>query len=352
VTRRRAAMFAALVMTAQSCALAWTADADAARRRQSVKVTLETTPRVAGVRVIQGRRTFTTDRNGRVRMSVRPYPAGRRSPEGLPFATPKVLSKTVRPGVVASFSRFGWDVSPRRIQVGLSLAYRVRMRFADARGDPIDPRRVQRVVVRNSLGGRAVGRGVDTFLLQGSRVGPSCRECRLHGRHGGLASKWIGYSVREVVIDGSNVVNRGEIRFYPFRTRVLPVELLFFDLEIASSDALLGTKIGSFLEVTGPDGRAMRRSLGTDGRIHLARLPRGVYRVRTDADGVGASRLVTLSRHQVVDVEVLSILDLLILGTAGSALAVALVLLRRPRLRARIARRVGRLITSISPISP
>ena len=102
--------------------------------------------------------------------------------------------------------------------------------------------------------------------------------------------------------------------------------------------------IGSRLEIVGPDGRRMHRALDADGRVQLARLPRGVYRVRTDVDGLGASRLVPLSRHQVVAVKVLSILDLAILGVSASALAIALVLVRRPRLRARI----GRLLAPIS----
>jgi hypothetical protein len=340
VTGRPAVLIATAVITAQSCAMAWAMDAGAARRRHPVVVNLRTIPNVAGIRVVQGGRTFRTDEDGRVRMSVRRFRGGRLSAEGFPFATPKVLPKTVRPGVVASFSRFGWSGSPRRIQVGLSLAYRVRVRFADPRGTPIDRRRVQRLVIKSNLGSIAVGSGVDTLQLQGSRVGP-------YGRHGGLQSKSIGYSVREVRIDGSNVVNRGEIRFYPFRTRVLPIELLFFDLDIASRDALFDNKIGSRLEIVGPDGRMRRRALDADGRVQLTRLPRGVYRVRTNVDGLGASRLITLSRHQVVEVKVLSILDLAILGVSASALAIGLVLVRRPRLRARI----GRLLGPLSPQS-
>ena len=41
----------------------------------------------------------------------------------------------------------------------------------------------------------------------------------------------------------------------------------------------------------------------------------------------------------------LSILDLAILGVSGSALAIALVLVRRPRLRARIGRLLGPIST-------
>ena len=58
-----------------------------------------------------------------------------------------------------------------------------------------------------------------------------------------------------------------------------PIELLFFDLDIASRDALFDSHIGSRLEIVGPDGRTRRRVLDADGRVQLARLPRGVYRV-------------------------------------------------------------------------
>jgi hypothetical protein len=337
VTRRRAIPIAVLLVTAQSCAMAWATDAGAARQGRRTVVTLQTIPGLAGVRIVQAGRIWRTDENGRVRMAVRRHRGGRLSAEGFPFATPRVLSKKVRPGVVASFSRFRWHGWPKRVQVGLSLSYRVRLAFADGSGEPIDPRRIERIVIKSHAGSRAIRKGVDTLQLQGSRVGP-------YGRHGGLASKSIGYSVREVVIDGSNVVNRGEVRFYPFRTRVVPIELLFFDLDIASRDALFDTRIGSRVEVIGPDGRTRRVALSAEGRVHLDRLPRGRYRVRTDATGLGASRLVTLSRHQVVEVEVFSVVDLLLLGGAGSGLAIGLVLVRRPRLRTRVARRVVRVL--------
>jgi len=331
--RGRVLLFAVLLATAQSLGAGWTAGAGAAPHRKRTVVTFQTIPSVAGVRVVQAGRTFMTDDNGQVRLRVIPYPNGRLSAEGFPFATPKVGSKAVRPGVVAHFARFGWHGAPKLIQVGLSLVYRVRVQFADARGAPIDPQRVERLVIKSNLGSRAVGHGVDTLELQGSRVGP-------YGRHGSLASKSIGYSVREVLIDGTNVVNRGEVRFYPFRTRVVPIELLFFDLDIASRDALFGSTIGSRLEIIGPGRRTMRVPLGAGGRVHLGRLPRGRYLIRSDATGLRTSRLVTLSRHQAVDVQVLSVLDLLLLGTGGAAVAIGLVLVRRPLLRARMARRL------------
>jgi hypothetical protein len=119
-----------------------------------------------------------------------------------------------------------------------------------------------------------------------------------------------------------------------------------------STDALFGNKIGSRLEIIGPDGRTIRVPLDRNGRVHLARLPRGSYRVRSDATGLGASRPVTLSRDQVVDVQVLSVIDLLLLGSGASALAIGLLLVRRPRLRARIRQRVRRGLSLRFPVSP
>jgi hypothetical protein len=319
-------------------ALGLPADADAAPRRdRAMVVTLLTVPRVAGMTVTQGARTYATDRRGRVRLRVGRLQGGRRTAEGFRFATPRVHDKVVRPGVVATFARFGRRASRTRITVGVVFHYRVLTTFSDAAGRSIPSARVDRIVMRSHLGTAIVGSGGDPLMLQGSRIAQARDSPRIgeYGPYGALRSEVIGYSVLAVVVDGSNVVNRGQIRFFPFRTPKLNIPVLFYDVTIRTVDALFGTEIGDRITIVRPDGHELVRALGRDGTVRLRRMPRGRYHVRSDTGGLGNARALTLSRPQLVEVKIVSYIDLLLLTVAGGALAAALVLIRRPRLRRR-----------------
>ena len=329
--RRRAVGAPLLLVVALAAALP--SQAQAAGRLRPVDLWVE--PALAGVKVRQDGRSYTTNRYGHVTMRVRRLPGSRRSPEGFRFARPRVLPKRLGRGVVARPGRFFLSASPARLRLGLSIFYEVRPEFIDVRGVPVDAERIRRVVYRNTLGERAVGTRDEPLELKGNWVSRS-------GPRASLRSKPLRYSVDLVDVDGSNVVNRAQVRFYPETTRIVPIKLLFFDVTIASRDALLGMHRGSAVEVRYPDGRTVRRGLDGDGRVRLARLARGDYRIRVDAAGLGTTRLVSLSRDQSIDVAVFSYVDVALACILLASAAGALLLVGRPALRRRVRARLAR----------
>lgn len=286
-------------------------------------MTLQTVPRTAGVRVRHRGRIYTTDRRGRVRLTVDVFRRARPTAGGfLPFAPPKVLTTRLRSGTVA---RFGGFFERGRL-IGLSLFTTTRLRFADLQGRELPAARVRAARLKSRTGVQVTVRGGQTARLQASRV---------VALPNGVRSKAIEYSVEAVDVNGANVVNRAQQRFVALRTRELTVPLLLYSARFTSRDALFGYSSGSAVLLTDPDGVTGRIPLRS-GRAQARGLARGEYLVRVDAAGFSFERPVSLSRDQVVELEVVSYLDLAVIFGGLAALAVGLVVVGRPGIRARV----------------
>ena len=163
---------------------------------------------------------------------------------------------------------------------------------------------------------------------------------------GGLVSKPIEWSLESVMVDGTNVVTRAQRRFDPSKVhgRML-IDLLFFRAHFKSKDALFGTPVGAAVLLTNPKGETTRYPL-KDGELTLPALPRGDYTVAVDTTGMAPPRPVALSRNQEVEMQVITRIDLaLVLGILG-AIAIGLLVDRRPELRRLPSRLVRRRRTS------
>jgi hypothetical protein len=173
-----------------------------------------------------------------------------------------------------------------------------------------------------------VKQGEDVWL-QGSRVVPFSGE---------LVSKDIDYQVERAEVDGTNVVNRAQQRFTPHKQQSLDVQLLFYSLKVVTRDALFGFPVGEGIQLRYPNGRTVRHDL-KDGTVTLPSLPRGTYNVKVVASGVSFTRPVSVSRNQEVELKVISWLDMILAALALSALAIGLLVARRPHLLRRFRRR-------------
>ena len=164
--------------------------------------------------------------------------------------------------------------SPRTVQVGLNVYERVGQSFVGLDGKPVDPKRIQQFSIR-SIQGDAF-----TFHDGQSRWIPATRVTRR--RTGGLDVVDLLYSVTEVVVDGSNVVNKSQQQFYANPNIVWPITLQLYTLHVQSTDALFGFAQGKALQLRLPNGShsdlsARRNRLGrgsfagtrhVHGRIH------------------------------------------------------------------------------------
>jgi phospholipase C len=285
-----------------------------ANAAEPVPEVIQTNPPTPGMRFAVDGVVFTADATGR----AYPPPAAIGTAHGV-----RALATPLQPGVRARFDRWygGGSVA------ALELDHRVRFRFVDLGGKPVDPGDVDSVTLLGSNGERRSFRAGTTGWLQGNRVVPES---------GGRTSTLVSYAAERVVVTGANVVHRAQQRFFPARTPEIQLRLLLFSARFEVHDALLGFPIGSAVQLRFPDGRVEHYELGSRGEVTVSALPRGDYRVSADALGISSSRPVALSGDQRVEVRVISWLDIAVVLLVLASIALGLMYARRPA-RARTA---------------
>lgn len=324
---KRAAVVALL---AAGTALAAAAPAPAARAKRaptpSYPLTIATVPRLADVRFRIAGQTFASGHDGVARTQV---PAGANELQ--------LLDRAVqRNGVRSRFSRWGEDFftpsvrldvhGPVHLEVGFEQAVRVDFSFVDRSNRPVDLGRVGTVTLTSTIGSRTSFVPTKPQWLIASRVAR---------RFNGLEQTRIQYAVQRADFDGSNVVHKAQQRFYPSASRHVVVHLLLYSARLATHDLLFGFPVGRRLDLVYPDGRKV--SFPLKGHPLLLRsLPRGTYGIKVHAWGYAPSVPLALSKDQVIDLRVISYLDMVVIVLAAAAVTALLILLRRPQLRRRV----------------
>ncbi len=248
---------------------------------------------------------------------------------------PRVPPTTVRAGRRAVLER--WYGRTGHLRAALDIYYGVRLRYIDLQGGVIDPKTVRSIQIRSSIGER-FHPTTRILWLRGTRVVPL---------NGGLESKPIYYTIERVVVDGSNVVNESQQKFFPARERGVTVQLLFYRAKFRSRDAFFGFAVGNRIRLTFPQGTTRRYRLGGDGTVVLPALPRGNYHVEVEGGGISLGGPVALSRDQDVKVGVISYLDLVVSAAALALFAVGLPLIRRRHRLRQLRGRIGTLSSTL-----
>jgi hypothetical protein len=308
---------ASTLRTVAAAALATACIAALAPGNASAAIEIQTVPAVEGLRFAVRGTTYRTDPAGRVLLPTTAASLQRQA---------RVLDTPVSRGVRAGLDR--WYA--RRGIAAVAFFHRVRPRYINLRGNPVDASLVDTVIVKASHGGRYKFRQGEPAWVQVSRVVPKAG--------GRLRSQSVRYSVQSALVRGSNVVNAGQQRFRPSKTPVFPVQLLLYSVRFKTRDAFFGFPIGSAVQLQYPNGRVERHELDEQGRILVPSLPRSDYKVKVDAPGLSFERPVRLSRNQEVELEVMSWLDIALALFVLSAFALGLPLIRRPALRAAVRR--------------
>jgi hypothetical protein len=309
LTRLLAAGIAAFALVALMGAAVGTAPA----RAEVVQV--QSVPAVPGLRFQHRGRTVRADRLGRLRVDVTSGDIRREL---------KVVDTPVSKGVQARLDR--WYAGRNIVAIG--FYHQVRPTFVDLQGNQVDPATVQSATVKGIHGKEYTFIQGQPRWLQVSRV--------VARRNQRLRSKSLRYTVEKVRIKGANVVNAGQQRFRPAETPRFPVQVLLYAARFQTKDAFFGFPIGSAVRLVFPNGREERHNLGENGELVLRSLPRSDYEVTVDGPGFSFSRPVSLSRNQVVELEVLSYLDIGLALFVFASFALGLPLIRRPELRARL----------------
>ncbi len=189
--------------------------------------------------------------------------------------------------------------SNKVIQVGLNVFQKFSMDFVDLNGKHVDPSRISEFMIRSLQG--------DVFILQdGSPTWlPASRTAR---RINGLEETKLYYSVINVMVDGSNVVNQSQQRFYTSAGGNLTIELILYSLSVEAKDGLFGWHVGDSLKLEYPDGNIEEFHLDDNGSVSIDSLARGTYFLNmTGAKGLDNTIPVALSRDQTVTISICGI---------------------------------------------
>ncbi len=293
---------------------------------------LQTVPAVPGVTFQIAGQQFTTGADGATYVMV---------PEPGDYDLQVITDTFQDPYQRVEFSRWLSDsFEPTRqihlpsanpvVQVGLNTYQLVGQKFVDPDGAPVPPQRIQSFTIRSIQG--------DAFTFKDGqpRWIPASRVARR--TDGPLEEVKLLYSVTQVMVDGSNVVNKSQQQFYAQPNGTWTISLLFYSLRIQSTDALFGFPEGKSVELDFPNGQVQTYPLDSSGAVQVSSLARGDYSFRVlGVRALNTLAPIALSKDQTVATRVVSYLDIGVVGSLGLLLAIPLFVVGR--LTARRSRR-------------
>jgi 5-hydroxyisourate hydrolase-like protein (transthyretin family) len=298
------------------------------------EVRVQTVPPVAGVTFQMDGRTFVSAADGSARIAI--------SKTG-EYRLQVLTEQYQNPSQRIEFGRWAEEsYQPSRdirvptdgvIEVGLYVYHQVGQTFVDLDGFPVDPSRITRLTIKNAQG------EVFTFPDGQPRWLPASRIAR---RSLGLEETKLLYSVMSVTVDGSNVVNQAQQRFYAGADNTWQISLLLYSLDVTARDGLFGTPVGKAVKLEFPDGRVESFPLNAAGKAEIHSLARGIYTMQLDGvSGMVPRAPVALSSNQVVTTKVVTNLDIAVVAALGLMAALALFFYGRPWILRLIAHHVG-----------
>lgn len=333
-------------------------------RAASVMLTVKAVPALQGLDFSFDGRRYTTSKNGTVQI---PAASGTHHLVALPW-------RHAGRGIKVAFSRWGDDsFTPARtvtingsrvVEVGYGVKFLRGLSFYDCIGAedpntptgcvddrtrPVNASKAESVTLANMIGEKFVLGPGQRKWFEGVRVAR-----RLHG----LEETVITYSVMQVMVSGTNVVNQAQQRYYfakPGDPRKVPygrhirfapsslhVRLSLYDAKFATHDLLFRRPVGNAIQLTYPDGRKKIYALH-DGKRTIESLPRGLYEVvvKTSA-GIRMTVPVSLSKNQDMQLKVISYADVGSSFLVFALVSLGLVTARRPALRAAIRQRLAK----------
>jgi hypothetical protein len=326
-------------------------------RAAGLTLTVKAVPALQGLDFAVDGHRYTTPKSGVIAI---PIAAGPHRVIALPW-------RHRDRGVRVAFSRWSDDSfkpartvtvdRSRTLQVGYGLSYLRGLSFFDCvkledrrgckgKSRPVRPSRVTSVTLVNSIGEKVVLGSSERAWLEGVRVAR---------RLNGLEETLITYSVMEVMVGGSDVVNQAQQRFYlttpktklfgdlPVAAKTFRIRLSLYDAHFTTHDLLLRGPIGQVLQLTYPDGHKRDERLH-NGEAMLYSMPRGLYQVKVKTRaGIPMQVPVSLSKNQDMQLKVISYADVGGSFLVFALVSIVLVTARRPALRDAIRRQVARL---------
>lgn len=309
-----------------------------------IRLTVETVPHISGARFTLNGETFTTDAEGLAVVEI--MEPGIYDLEALDVSDVQVNEDTR-----VTFSRWADSqfqpkrtISVRRdvyLQAGFTTSHRVSMSFEDLYGNEVSPERITSITLKRSNGSYFTFENGEPRWLMATRV---------TRRKEGLEATLLLYSVESVVLDGTSAVNRYQQRFTVKPEDNWQIQLLLYTVRIHANDAIFGFRIGTGVALHYPDGRIEELEFGDNREVYLTSLARGLYHVRVNGvKGLIPLTPIALSKDQVIELKVLTALDIGVGGIAGVMVALGLLLVNRPHILAPLGKLRRRQVEPLTP---
>ncbi len=288
------------------------------------EVKIQTVPAISGITFKMDGREFVSGKDGLASIKINKVGS---------YHLEVLTNKYNDPSQRVEFGRWAEELSfdPFRevdipvngvIQVGFNVYHQISQTFQDLDGNPVGPRRIKEFTIRSAQG------DVFTFPDGLPRWIPASR---IAHRVNGLEATNLLYSVVSVKVDGSNVVNQSQQRFYTHSNETWPISLLLYSLRISAQDGMFGSAVGKSVNVEFPNGQTTNYPLNSTGTVDIHSLARGMYYIDlVGAHGLDSRIPVALSRNQTVQTKIITYLDLTVFALLGALVAVGLLLYGRP----------------------
>jgi hypothetical protein len=206
------------------------------------------------------------------------------------------------------------------IQLGFRVSYRFNFSFVTTGNQSVPSNRVSGVALRADGGYINSVTGGQTIRLLGIQPVQEA---------GALVAHTVNYTLQNVIVDGSNVVNVGQQHVSPTRQSSAQFMLQLRQLTITAHDRFFGMRAGRAVVVTYPDGRRVSYRFNRAHQVVLTNLARGHYQVHIDGGGFLTSQAVVLSRNQIVSMPILTWPDIVTLIAVLAAIVVVAVVRQR-----------------------
>jgi putative transposase len=297
-----------------------------------LELVIRMVPPLVGIQLLFNNKVYTSNEAGIIRINVQEHKS-----YSLKILQPE--ERDLSPDMHVTFSRWNDEVfepnrsikifRSRELEAGFIVSYWVRQILVDSAGQLIDPARISMMTLK------AAGKTL-IFEDAGPHWLPANQLSSGIDRH--LESLSISYYLRNIIIDGVNVVSENQQRFHVRRNAIWPIKLLVYSARFSASDALFRFPIGSGIRLEHPDGRSENILFESAGDLKIGSLPRGLYRATvTGAHGMAPPTPLALSQSQDVELLVISHLDMAVVFLASASVALGLLFFGRPQLVTRLA---------------
>jgi hypothetical protein len=208
----------------------------------------------------------------------------------------------------------------RRLLAAIDVRRSVTLRFVDSHNHPVPSARVNEVTL-------TAGSAMVTSLIGTELAVPALLLSRVAERIGnGWGTRSVTYSLGSVRINGANAVFAGRQRFTPLDGGVWTIHLSVFSMALTVRDALFGSTIGTRTVLVRPDGSTLSETIRPSGPSMFTGMVRGLYTLKIDAAVLGGTTSILVSRDDVVNLRVITLLDTVVIAIGGALVLPAIVI--------------------------